>query len=237
MRKTLTSGSVEALKAPERGRQIDIWDSRMPGFGLRLSYGGVKTWQVMYRQHGIKRRLVLGRYPNLGLADARLEAKRKLGQIAGGGDPATDKMAAKTEPTFADLAALYLERHAALHNKPGTIAEVTRMLRVDVLPAWGHRKVSSIGRKDVIALLDGIVARGAPISANRVKALVTTMFGFALDRELIDAHPAYRIRRPAPEHSRDRVLLDDEIRQFWQVLENKPLRVGAGFKLALLTAA
>jgi integrase len=236
MKVNITSSFAEAVKPPAAG-QVDYWDRKTSGFGLRVSMGGSKTWIVRYRQGGSRRRYLLGRFPQLNVADARQAARRYLGEVATGKDPAAERARGKAEPTFADLATLYLERHAALHNKPRTLAEVTRMLRADILPAWGHRKVSSIGRKDVIALLDDIVARGAPISANRVKALVSTMFGFALDRELVDAHPAYRIRRPAPEHSRDRVLSDDEIRQFWQALENEPLRVGGGFKLALLTAA
>jgi len=236
MKVNITSSFAEAVKPPAAG-QIDCWDRKTSGFGLRVSMGGTKTWIVRYRQDGSRRRYLLGRFPQVSLADARQAARRYLGEVATGKDPAAERAQAKAEPTFAELATLYLERHAALHNKPRTVAEATRILRADILPVWGQRKISSIGRKDIIALLDDIVARGAPIEANRVRALLSVMFGFALDRELVDAHPAYRIRRPAPEHSRDRVLSDDEIRQFWQALENEPLRVAAGFKLALLTAA
>ena len=69
-RKKFTARSIAAIKAPGQG-QIDWWDETFPGFGLRVSFGGRKAWQVMYRHGNRKRRMKLGPYPALGLADAR----------------------------------------------------------------------------------------------------------------------------------------------------------------------
>jgi integrase len=111
------------------------------------------------------------------------------------------------------------------------------MIDKDLLPLWRHRKVSSIGRRDVIGLLDSVVARNAPIKANRLKALTSKIFAFALTRELVEYNPALGIPRPAPEHSRERVLSEDEIRHLWVALDAEPTHVAAAFKLLLLTAA
>jgi integrase len=138
---------------------------------------------------------------------------------------------------FAQFADLYIERHAMLRKKPRSVAEDRHMLALDLLPAWKYRRISKVGRRDVIALLDGIVARGAPIQANRVQALISKMFNFAVGRGLVDSNPAYRVPRSAPEHSRDRVLSDGEIRLLWRTLDGEQTRVAAAFKLALLTAA
>lgn len=70
----LTARLVDSIKPPESG-QADYWDTALPGFGLRASYGGRLAWVVMYRFHGRKRRLTLGTYPALSLADARDRAK------------------------------------------------------------------------------------------------------------------------------------------------------------------
>ncbi len=236
MRKALTAASVEALKAPEKGRQIDVWDARMPGFGIRVSYGGVKTWQLMYRTHGIKHRYVVGRYPNLGLADARQEARRKLGEIAGGADPAGEKADARREPTFGDVAQEYLERHA-VNKRPRSQRDDRGMLRRDLLPAWGDWKVSEIKRRHIVALLDDIVDRGAPIGANRTKTLISTIFHFAEDRELIEFNPAVRLRTPAPKQERSRTLDEDELCRLFAVLEDEPTRYQAIVRATLLTAA
>jgi integrase len=235
MRANLTETKVRTLKAPTIG-QIDVWDSRTPAFGVRLSKGGTKTWIAMYRKDGRKRRLALGRFPQMGVADARKAAKRCFGEIVRGGDPAADRAAAKAEPTFAQLAALYLERHAKVHKRPRSAHEDVLMLNAELLPAWRDRKLSAIQKRDVIALLDSIAAR-APIKANRVRALASTMFNFAIGRDLLEHSPVYKVPRPAPERSRDRRLSDGEVCRLWAALEVEPAKVQAVYKLALLTAA
>ncbi len=236
MQANLTHSFVEALKPPVTG-QTDCWDRKAPGFGIRVSLGGAKTWVVMYRRNGRKRRLLLGRWPGMRLADARQKARRYLGDVANGNDPAADRAQAKAAASFEELAALYLERHARLNKSPRSVREDEQMLRADLLPAWRDRRLSEIGRKDVIALLDGIVSRSAPIHANRVRALVSKMFNFALARALTENNPAYQVPRPAPERSRDRVLTADEMRSLWGALSNEPAKVQALFKLGFLTAA
>lgn len=68
MRKALTAAFVEAVKVEKR---VDFWDTRLSGFGLRVSESGVKTWTVIYRHQGLPRRYTVGSYPAIGLADAR----------------------------------------------------------------------------------------------------------------------------------------------------------------------
>jgi integrase len=236
VKKNLTHAVVAALKSPPSG-QLDYWDTRKPGFGIRVSLGGAKTWLLMYYQSGQKKRLTLGRFPAVSVADARAEATRKLGEIAKGEDPAADRARAKADPNFGELAELYLERHARIKKRPRSVAEDEYMLKADLLPAWKDRKLPAIGRRDVIALLDKIVARDAPIHANRVRALISTMFNFAIGRDLIEYNPAHKVPRPAPERSRDRRLSDDEVRRLWTALEAEAFKVQVAYKLALLTAA
>jgi len=137
-----------------------------PGFGIRVTEGGTKTWLLMYRQNGRKVRYTLGRFPALSLADARREASRVLGSIAEGKDLAREQAERKAEPTLGDLAADYLRFHGP-KKKPRSVAENERMLRAELLPRWAERKLSDIRRRDVIAMLEEIAGR-APIRANRV---------------------------------------------------------------------
>lgn len=237
MRKTLDARSVAALKPPKSG-QVDYWDTKTPGFGIRVSVGGTKSWMLMYRDAmKSKKRLRLGEWPEMGLADARQAAKSYGGQVADGGNPAADKAAAKAEPTFGEFAAVYLERHARVNKKPRSVHEDILMLNADLLPHWRNHKLSDIHRKDVIALLDAIVARGAGVHANRVRALVSKMFSFAIARDLTEMNPAYKVPRPVTEVARDRVLAPDEIRRLWKALDGESSKAVAVFKLALLTAA
>ncbi len=61
---------LDELPLPANG-QIDYWDPLLPGFGLRVSQGGTRAWVMMVRQAGRKRRITLGAYPALSLAEAR----------------------------------------------------------------------------------------------------------------------------------------------------------------------
>ena len=61
-RLALTDQTVRALKPPSSGR-LDVWDDDYPGFGLRLSATGRRTWILMYRNGTTLRRFTLGKYP------------------------------------------------------------------------------------------------------------------------------------------------------------------------------
>ena len=71
------------------------------------------------------------------------------------------------------------------------------------------RAIEDIKRRDVRMLVEAIADRGAPIMANRTTALLSKLFKFALDDELIEASPAVKISRPGAEQKRDRVLSDE----------------------------
>ena len=84
--------------------------------------------------------------------------------------PPCQRQAARHAPTVAELATQYLDLYAKVQKK--SWREDARYLTSDVLPAWGQRQAADVRRRDVVVLLDQIVARGAPIAANRVLALV-----------------------------------------------------------------
>ena len=61
-------------------------------------------------------------------------------------------------------------------------------------------------------------AQTAPIQGNRVLERISAMFTFAVDQDWIEANPAWRIKKPGRERSRDRVLTRDELRELWPAL-------------------
>jgi hypothetical protein len=148
-----------------------------------MAPSGCKTWFVMYRSESRLRRLTLGAYPDLSLAEARKQAAEARHTVAQGDDPAARKHELRRAPTFANIASQYLAMHAKVHKRKWRVD--ARMLNLDILPPWGHRKAYDIKRRDVIALLDSIVERGAPIQANRTLALVRKIFNWAISRDLL----------------------------------------------------
>jgi integrase len=253
MKGRLTASIVDSVKPPRLG-QVELYDHDVPGFALRVGRSGKRTWVLRYRvkakgaQPACMRRLTLGSYPAMSLADARRRARAKLGEVASGGDPVGETQAAAEEEardranTFAELVDRYMGHcESQGRNKLRTLAEKRKLLRRYLLPAWGARPTSSITRRDIIALVEqiaerGAAGRGAGIQANRAVALISNLFAFATNREIIMANPAHRIPRPGIEHRRERVLSEDEIRRVWQALDAEHLRVAAIVRLTLLTA-
>jgi integrase len=150
------------------------------------------------------------------------------------GDFQAERQAEKEAPTFGQLADEYLEKHAKLKKR--TWQEDERKLRREVRPHWDSRKVHEVTRRDVILLLDRLVERGAPIQANRVRALISKVFNFGISRAIVETNPAHLVDRPGLEIQRDRVLTEDEIRKVWAAFEEQEPVVAASFKLRLLTA-
>jgi len=163
--------------------------------------------------------------------------------VALGRDPASEKQdALKTarldEPgvdTVAAIVATFLERHARAKTKANTADDTERRFRLHVLPKWGERRIQDITRRDVIALLDGIVDRGTPIAANRTLATISKFFNWALDRSIIETSPCIRVARPSEEQSRDRILTDNELRLVWTAAAREGWPFGSLVQTLILT--
>jgi hypothetical protein len=117
---------------------------------MRVSELGRKSWVAMYRHHRQKRRMTLGTYPTVGLADARERAKKILGQVANGQDPAQTKQTDRNAETFSDLANEYIERHAKAKKKSWEADD--RVLNKDFLPSLGPIKARDVSRKDILRI-------------------------------------------------------------------------------------
>ena len=236
MRQALTTAFCERVKATE-GKQVTYFDTKTTGFALRVSPGFTRTFLVAYRFDGRMRWLKLGVFPNLALAAARDLAKQKLGEVAKGIDPAAVKQEQRESESFNELAERYLDQHARAKKKPSSVKEDEKILKRDLLPAWGARKATSISKRDVIALVHQVAARGARVGAIRTLALASKIFNFAVSKDVLAMNPAYRVAKPSIERPRERVLSDAEIRLLWQTLEAlESQTIADAYRLMLLTA-
>lgn len=238
---TLAAKTVVHLKPTDA--RVDYFDDTLAGFGMRVTPSNIKTWFYLYRLDGRLRRWTIGRYPAKSLAEARKAAHGAERDVAHGIDPSAEKQTERTADTFGELAADFLKRY---RKRDGTEKisrdEDERIIAQYLLPEWKHRKASKIFRRDVKALVCAIAAgdveqdrKPAPVMANRVLALISTIYNFGIEEESVEANPAYRVKRPGAEQTRDRVLSDDEIRGLWTALEAEPVVYRAFYRLALLT--
>lgn len=88
-----------------------LWDSEVKGFAVRIWPSGRKTFVAKYRvgggRSGVTRRLTIGSYGALTVEEARTQAKKVLGAVANGSDPAAARQAKRREMTVLDLIGLY----------------------------------------------------------------------------------------------------------------------------------
>ena len=231
MGREFTERLVKSLKpGPKR---LDYWDGKVPGFGLRISESGRKTWVVLYRASGRLRRYTLGTYPTLPLKDAREMAGDALQAARKGKDPAGDRKRERTAETFKELASRYLDEYAKKHKK--SWKRDRNAINNDLNPAIGHLKANAVRRRDIIELLNKIADRPAPILANRVLEIVRRLYNWGIQQDLVDHTPCTLIA-PRPEKTRERVLSDEELRKFWRALDPEKPKWAAVFKLRLMTA-
>lgn len=227
-----TDRYIQALKGKEQ--RYEVLEGL--GFSIRVTPTRSKTFFMVYQFEGRNRRLTLGGYPEMKLTEARQKHADARQQLAKGVDPGAVVQTAKREadaaPTVAQLVDEYIEKWAKPRKK--TWAEDYRMLHKDVVPVWGKRKAKEITRREVLTLLDGIVARGAGIVANRTLEVVRRMFNYAIEQSILEFSPCTRVRAPTQKVQRDRVLSDDEIRTFWHGLDKAGMSEGSRIALRLL---
>jgi integrase len=189
----------------------------------------------MYRHGNVKRRLTIGTYPALSLAEAREKAAVAHHAVQySGTHPAAAKKAERAVETVAELAHDYIERHAKRQKR--SWSKDLLILEKDALSRFGKRKAKDITRRDIITTLDEIVPRGAPIQANRTLEIIRKLFNWAVARDVLGANPCYRVPKPSNENRSDRVLSEEEIRAVWLALAAEAAMTAAIYKLRLLTA-
>jgi hypothetical protein len=76
---------------------FDVWDTELPGFVVRVSHTGVKTFRLFYRHAGQKKPFTIGRYGKVTVAQARDIARRTAAQVALGIDVQADKVSARLD--------------------------------------------------------------------------------------------------------------------------------------------
>lgn len=158
-----TNRVIESLRPKDK--RHDVWEDGRNGFGVRVSVKGRVSWQYMYRFDGKARRMTLGKFPAMGLADAHTAhaIAEKLRET--GIDPGEEKVQSnknyREAPNVDELIDDYLS-----HSTKKTVGVDRIIFNRDVIPFIGYKKAEDIKRRDINALLDRIVKRGAPVAAN-----------------------------------------------------------------------
>lgn len=220
----LTPTRIAGLASAEA--PYDVPDPDMPGLqlhiGSRLSDGsaGAKSWQFRFRWRGGRPKVTLGTYPEMSQHAAHDAVRKAREQIVKGIDPRrallgrrAPKPASPGAPaphSIEHLADEYFTRHIRPRLKRPE--QVERLINVEVIDKWRGRDARAITPRDVVELLDAIVDRGSPSTANDLAAYLGQMYRFGIQRGLVESSPVMLLYRPGgPERPRSRALSDAEL--------------------------
>lgn len=235
----LTQLGVDKIKPPKTEARDVYPDMVLPSFQLRVSKTGMKAYSLVTRFQGEQFRHPCGRHGVVTLAEARDTARQALRSIEEGVDPRAVRRKASAAPSDAidDVVKDFIRLYKGRRNhaiRPRTKEENERVLNDRIVPHWKGRSMATIRRREIIDFLDEM-AVDTPALANRTQGVITTLFDWALDREIIDANPATRLRAPAEKVKRDRALSDADIKTTWKIWEAIGYPWGDLQKLLLLT--
>lgn len=239
----ITKRSVDAARP--RATDFYLWDYDLSGFGLKVTPLGRKVYLVQYRLCGRKgrtRRVTVGTHGVLTPEQARTQAKRLLGEVAAGRDPAADRDKAKGQKTLGAVLDQYMQEHVQAKLKKATIEEYRRLVRLYIKPHLQRRMIVEVSRSDIERLHHYL--RDKPYQANRVLALMSALFNWAEKHALRPdgSNPCRHIQRYR-EQKRERFLSHYELAELGKALaqadkeENCSPWVLAAVRLLALTGA
>jgi integrase len=169
------------------------------------------------------------------LEKARREAGAYSREMAEGKSISDLRKAKNSELTFTKLFELYLERHAKSNKR--TWQEDQTKFDMHIKSAIGNRKLSTITRREIAGIHSDLSQASKPTTANRVLALISSVFGWAAKSGLWDDNPAKGVVRNR-ETSRDRFLQRDELPRFYAAVMAEPNEtIRDFFLMALFTGA
>lgn len=236
----LTKRVIDA--ATPSAKRFDIWDSQVPGFGVRIGLTGVKTFVVRYRAEGggrnaPKRYVTVGRYGALTVEQARKKAKVLLAAVTVGDDPAAERNAKRLEMKMGGLIDLYEEEGCFIQRgkrqgepmKERTKTYTIARLRHHVVPLLGTKRVTEVRAGDIERFFRDVAAgksasdekmghrrriivRGGDGAARKVFRDLSAVFSFAVRRGIVPANPCEKAVVKKTDNRRTRFLTLDEVR-------------------------
>jgi integrase len=242
-KRTLTDTYVRALKQAAPGQRTHTWDARVPGFGVRVTDRGSKSFVLYARVPPSKSpaRLALGDASKMGLAAARKKAREWLDLIEQGRDPRSVEEASRRAEQQAKQTTLRAVAEEFIRAKlPGERKgrEVERDIRRDLVPALGARPVAELTKRDVRVVIEA-KQRTAPAQARNLLGIVKRLLAWAVDQDIIGVSPCESLKPRAmfgEKMSRDRVLTDEELFALWRAAGRTPYPHGPVYQLLVLTA-
>jgi integrase len=154
------------------------------GLYLEVHPSGSKLWRYKYRYADKQKRLALGRYPDIGLAEARRRRDDARRMLDAGGDPLAERKheklvaAYKAANSFGDVAKEYIDKMVAEGRADTTTTKANWLL--EQLKPLAPRPVADLKPLDVLSALKRIEAQGKHETARRCRSFASRVFRYAV---------------------------------------------------------
>jgi integrase len=246
---------LDSLRTRRSEDRTDYWDRGLRGFGVRVHPTGRKVFTVRYSLHGELHRRSLGVYRNArgvvggeaSYSEARAEAERIISDARSGRDPFIGIALLRNADisTFEGLSERFLADPAPGRKgrvfSEATRAGLIRIVRKELIPAWGRRDPNSIQRQELQlwakAIADGKERKkAAPYLANRALDYMAMIYSWAVRREILRYSPFLSLEKPFSEQPRTRSISNDELRLLFEALSQAPRLITAVWLMLFYTA-
>ncbi len=189
-----------------------VWDSEIPGFGLRVTPAGTRTFVFQFRSGRAEQgRISIGRYPAMTVDEARKVARVHRVCVDRGGNPSRDRKSEREAVTLSELATHYCDVYGPQRGlKPQTISDARRLLDRHALPRFGNRKITDITVGDVRTIHNATRERVSRYQANKLRAVLSRMFTLAMQNEWRSDNPCRGVEK-FPEDRRWNYLSERQV--------------------------
>ena len=219
----LNDRQIKNAKPAETGKKTKLFDGG--GLYLEVTPAGGKIFRLKYRIGGKEKTLTIGKYPAVSLSEARQATENARRLLASGQDPSEAKQQEKRERqaaalnTFESIARRWHTDN--LHRwKENHAARIISDFEKDVLPAIGEIQITEISVSDVKAVISAIIARGATVTAEKVRQWIGAVYQYAAMLEITDRNPAAVLRGHFEQAKTDHrpALPREELTEFYRRL-------------------
>jgi integrase len=255
--RTITKTSVD--QASPGDRDSFIWDSALPGFGLKITPAGRKVYLFQYRlarpgeaAKTTARRYTIGPHGALTPEQARKRAKDLAALVTQGIDPRQQELEAKAEAErkqaeaneqerrekdleFGRIADLWLDHYEnEKGRRPASVRQARLVVDNHLRPALAGKPMPDIGRDELEPIIDSLPA-GKKAMRRAVHVYAAVLWGWALRRRYAVANPLLEMEKPPAPEARDRSLEDGELLDVWTSADSLAAPFDAFIRLLVLT--
>ena len=214
MAKVLTSLFVAGVKP--KANRTEYLDAALPGFVLRVTPEGKKSFSYRYRSPvDRKQKRLTWAYPAFSLSEARTEAEGAVRAVGRKEDPQA-KAEIDVPETVGELCTKYVEQRLKKHVRKWKAAEGE--IENHIRPKLGTTRLDKITKGHVRQLIAGIAPK-YPVAANRILSRLRAVFNWGMEEDLCEVDPTRGVKKPTKEKPVARILTDEELKAVWKACD------------------